>query len=164
MISDTMFSWSTTPPDDGLTRSPSRLADRECAVAVDVPGAPSLVPPQRSSLFTGSGRRNRNHILPLLSVSGDNRAERSRDCAGGRNSAGWNSRAGNPFEALQTRVGLGAWTSSPTLLDRLIRAGRRHRRHRISCLFHEQAAWRLGRVVHLESASAVLCSRRSILE
>src|SRR5713226_8526039 len=107
MISDTMFIWSTTlpsttPADDRHTCSPSRLVDRERAVALDVPSAPSLVPAQRLSMFIGSGRRNRNCILPLLSVFGDNRAEPGCDRGCGRNSDGRNPRVSNPFEALGT--------------------------------------------------------------
>src|SRR5260370_17623206 len=95
MISDTMFIWSTTLPsttlaDDCHTCSPSRLVDRERAVALDVPGAPSLVAAQRLSMFFGSGRRNRNCILPLLSVFGDNRADPGCDSGRVRNSASRN--------------------------------------------------------------------------
>src|SRR5260370_24016582 len=109
MISDPMFFWSTTlpsttPADDRRTHSPSRLVDWERANALDVPSATSLVAPQRLSMFNGSRHRNRNRILPLLSVSGDNRAERSRHRAGGRISDGGNSRVSNPFEAFWTRV------------------------------------------------------------
>src|SRR5258708_3356124 len=99
-----MCFWFTTPPDDRRTYSPSRLVDRDRPGALDVPGATSLVAPQRVSLFNRSGRRNRNRILPLLSVSGDNRAERSRHRVGGRISDGGNSRVSNPFEAFWTRV------------------------------------------------------------
>src|SRR5258708_775092 len=150
MISDTMFFWSTTLPDDGRTYSPSRLVDRERADPLDVPSATSLVAPQRPSLFIGSRRRNRYCILPLLSVSRDNRTQPGRDCAGGRISDGWNSRVSDLFEAFGTRVGMGPWTRSSKILDRFIPAGRRNRRHRIRRVHNEQAAWRMGRVVHLE--------------